>query len=29
MVQYIRGNSKFFAVAVRGGGGPVLVLPYR
>jgi coronin-1B/1C/6 len=24
----VKGNSKFFAVAVRGGGGPVLVLPY-
>jgi len=26
--NYIKGNSKFFSVAVRGGGGPVLVLPY-
>lgn len=26
--NYIKGNSKFFAVAVRGGGGPVAVIPY-
>jgi len=26
--NYVKGNSKFFSVAVRGGGGPVLVLPY-
>jgi hypothetical protein len=26
--NYVKGNSKFFAVAVRGGGGPILVLPY-
>lgn len=27
-MQYIRGNGKYFAVSARGGGGPVLVLPY-
>ena len=26
--NYVKGNSKFFAVAGRGGGGPVIVLPY-
>ncbi len=26
--NYIRGNNKFFAVSAKGGGGPVLVLPY-
>ena len=26
--QYVRCNSKFFAVSARGGGGPVLVMPY-
>ena len=26
--NYIRCSPKFFSVAVRGGGGPVLVLPY-
>ena len=26
--NYIKGNTKFFAVGVRGGGGPVAVLPY-
>lgn len=27
-MQYVRGNTKFFSVAARGGGGPVLVIPY-
>lgn len=26
--NYVRASAKFFSVAVRGGGGPVLVLPY-
>ena len=26
--SYIKGNTKFFAVAVRGGGGPLAVIPY-
>jgi coronin-1B/1C/6 len=26
--NYVRGNSKFFSIAVRGGGGPVQVVPY-
>lgn len=26
--SYIKGNTKFFSVAIRGGGGPVMVLPY-
>lgn len=26
--NYIKGNTKFFAVAVSGGGGPVAVVPY-
>lgn len=26
--NYVRGNTKFFSVAVRGGGGPVQVIPY-
>jgi coronin-1B/1C/6 len=27
--NYISGNSKFFCTAVRGGGGPVIVVPYE
>lgn len=27
--NYIKGNTKFFAVAVRGGGGSLLVNPYE
>ncbi|EGB11069.1 hypothetical protein AURANDRAFT_21801 [Aureococcus anophagefferens] len=26
--QYIKGNTKFFAVALQGGGGPFAVVPY-
>lgn len=26
---YVKGSTKFFSVAVRGGGGPVMVLPYE
>mmetsp|Transcript_7319 Transcript_7319/g.21626 ORF Transcript_7319/g.21626 Transcript_7319/m.21626 type:complete len:446 (-) Transcript_7319:62-1399(-) len=26
--QYIKGNTKFFAVALSGGGGPFAVIPY-
>ena len=26
--NYVRASGKFFSVAVRGGGGPVLVLPF-
>jgi hypothetical protein len=26
--NYIKGNGKFFSVAVQGGGGPVFVVPY-
>ena len=26
--QYIRCNTKFFSVSARGGGGPVLVMPF-
>lgn len=26
--SYIKGNGKYFVVAVRGGGGPVQVIPY-
>jgi len=26
--SYIKGNGKYFVVAVRGGGGPVQVVPY-
>ena len=27
--QYIKGNSKFFAVALQGGGGPFACVPYE
>lgn len=27
--SYIKGSTKFFSVAVRGGGGPVLVMPFE
>ena len=27
-VQYIRCNTKFFSVSARGGGGPILVMPF-
>lgn len=27
--QYIKGNTKFFAVALAGGGGPIAVVPYE
>jgi coronin-1B/1C/6 len=26
--NYIKGNSKFFAVACQGGGGPLAIIPY-
>jgi coronin-1B/1C/6 len=26
--NYIKGNTKFFAVALSGGGGPIAVVPY-
>ena len=26
--NYIKGNSKFFALALQGGGGPLAVIPY-
>uniref|UniRef100_A0A7S2XV61 Coronin n=1 Tax=Fibrocapsa japonica TaxID=94617 RepID=A0A7S2XV61_9STRA len=26
--NYIKGNTKFFAVSLQGGGGPVAVIPY-
>mmetsp|Transcript_4962 Transcript_4962/g.15002 ORF Transcript_4962/g.15002 Transcript_4962/m.15002 type:complete len:447 (-) Transcript_4962:120-1460(-) len=27
--QYVKGNTKFFAVALSGGGGPIAVVPYE
>ncbi|KAJ8608756.1 hypothetical protein CTAYLR_007792 [Chrysophaeum taylorii] len=27
--QYIKGNTKFFAVALQGGGGPIAVVPFE
>lgn len=26
--NYVKGNSKYFSIATRGGGGPVQVIPY-
>lgn len=27
--QYVKGNTKFFAVSLAGGGGPIAVVPYE